>query len=589
MQKKNGILVSVVGTTPQVVTETLYGLAVCNKEPVDEIYIITTSEGLKVLKSVNFDEKIRRFNELYKTNVRFTYAENVYVINSSNKEEILDIRDSKDSEDTANFIFNAVKEIQRINVEKRLFTSIAGGRKTMTAYMALIMTLLGGKEDKLYHVMVPPYIETERNFFFPEPGGRLLLKDGREVPHDNIKIDLVEISYVRLKNKFGDRINLGTTYKNIVSKFQEEVDTSKQTYQIYKPDDKVILIKDTDEIEKLSFDATSKTAFLAGVSRSFQKTTADLEAFARNDCEIVLLYGETGTGKELFARYYANLLGKGMMVINIGGSSKDLIASELFGHKKGSFTGADTDRVGMIKTAVDQGSILFFDEVEKMPYEVSSQLNRFVQFKQVRRVGDDYPENIEGKIYMIFALNEDPEKLIQEEKLPEDFFNRISRYRVNIDNLNSRIEDIELIVRLILKKKSIERGTEYRTDDEALKILNMCNWKNKNVRVLENVILNSAIRSKDGVIKKDILLSVLEENKIRKREDIVEDYTANKDEDAEIKVIENLGYDKYLEEYEKKILSKLTSKYKKQKVLAEKIKIPESTLSIKLKKLGLKK
>ncbi|MCX7957435.1 MAG: CRISPR-associated ring nuclease Csm6 [Deltaproteobacteria bacterium] len=592
MEKKSGILISVVGISPQVVTETLYALVKQKNETIDEIFLITTSKGKDTIINSKFAQKIQEFNTIYKTNVSFS-EDNIFVILNRNGEELYDIRDAEESEFTADFIYEKMKFLKSKYWHKKFHCSIAGGRKTMSAYMALMLNILGDREDKLYHVLVPSEVERDKNFFFPIPGGRIICSDGSEKLHEVIVIDLVDISYVRLKNKFGYVFRPGKSYNKIVEEFQSEVDRSKKPLNIYSQEDKVILIKSEDDIQRelsATDEYSGRISFIAGRSKSFLKTLNDIKVYADNNVRTLLIYGETGTGKDLLSRYFANLLNKGMLAIGFGSISKEIIASELFGHKKGAFTGAEKDREGIIEKAIKENLVLFFDEVEKCPHEIFAALNRFVQLGEIRKVGSDEPIYFKEEINMVFAMNERPEKLIEENRLPEDFYNRISAHRVNIDGLNERVEDIELIVNLILHRHNINnKERKLQIQKDAINVLSEFNWQNKNVRVLKNVIDDAIIKCHSGMVDRELICQLAAGQGLKRREDILPSITTSENQDEELMALERIGYDRFFEEKEKQLLKKLLHKYKTQKAVANAVNLKESTLSQKIKKYKISK
>lgn len=180
----------------------------------------------------------------------------------------------------------------------------------------------------------------------------------------------------------------------------------------------------------------------------------------------VLILGETGTGKELIAK---SMLGdrKGLFLpINCAGLPADLMESELFGHKAGSFTGATTTKSGILSDAID--GVVFLDEIGELPLQVQGKLLRALQEKKIRRVGENEERGIRCRF--VCATHRDLEKMISDGLFRQDLYARISTFKLEIKPLNKRKGDIEPIVeeigmRLnIDKKKVAEFLSRYKED-----------------------------------------------------------------------------------------------------------------------------
>ncbi len=200
------ILITVAGSTPQILTETLYDLIIQRKLEIDRIIIITTKHGKKVFEQRLLDTKDGQFYKFcadygipaYKIQIEFV------VIKNEKGEELLDIRSKDDNRLAANCIVKTIRDnTQDENI--RIFASIAGGRKTMSTFMGYAMQLYGRKQDKLFHVLVAPEtLESNPYFYFP-PSNRqdVSFKDRQgqviTVPHNQIKISNAEIPFIRLR------------------------------------------------------------------------------------------------------------------------------------------------------------------------------------------------------------------------------------------------------------------------------------------------------------------------------------------------------------------------------------------------------
>jgi len=217
----------------------------------------------------------------------------------------------------------------------------------------------------------------------------------------------------------------------------------------------------------------------------------------------VLVHGESGTGKELVAKAlhsYSPRKDKPFVAINCAALPPQLMESEVFGHVKGAFTGATSNKEGLFETA--HGGTLFLDEIGSMPLEIQSKLLRALQDKKIRKVGGT--SNTEVDVRIIAASNEKLEKLIQQEKFREDLYYRLSVITIDIPPLRERPEDILPLIDHILKREVGPNGEIPLLDHETEKILDNYNWPG-NVRELENTIQHALAFVQDGKITTDTL------------------------------------------------------------------------------------
>lgn len=206
----------------------------------------------------------------------------------------------------------------------------------------------------------------------------------------------------------------------------------------------------------------------------------------------VLIAGESGTGKELFARaihYNGITRDKPFIAINCGAIPESLIESELFGHRKGAFTGAIKDRIGYFEAA--NGGTLFLDEISTLPLAVQSSLLRVLEERAVVPVGDTRPRPIDVRI--IAASNQDLQVLTREGKFREDLLYRLDVVRLQLPPLRQRRQDIPLLAHHFLDKYSREMNKHVTGITNAgMRALLGHEWRG-NVRELENVIERSVI------------------------------------------------------------------------------------------------
>jgi len=218
----------------------------------------------------------------------------------------------------------------------------------------------------------------------------------------------------------------------------------------------------------------------------------------------VLVLGETGTGKELVAREVHKLSGRRnepFIAINCGAIPENLLESELFGHRKGSFTGAVTDKVGKVEAAT--GGTLFLDEIGEMPMNLQVKLLRVLQERVIERVGDLKPRSVD--IRVVAATNKDLTELIRSGEFREDLFYRLNEITVQLPPLRDRGEDIDVLAQYFLNQFREQYGTKTRGyTNQALKALKNHFWPG-NVRELENRVKKAVIMSDRALLNPDDL------------------------------------------------------------------------------------
>ena len=200
----------------------------------------------------------------------------------------------------------------------------------------------------------------------------------------------------------------------------------------------------------------------------------------------VLINGESGTGKELVARAlhrHSPRASKPFIAINTAAIPRDLLESELFGHERGAFTGANTMRRGRFEQA--ETGTLFLDEIGDMPAELQTRLLRVLSDGQFYRVGGHQP--ISANVRVIAATHQDLENRVQQGLFREDLFHRLNVIRLRLPSLKERKEDIPLLAKHFLLKSARDLGVESkRLSDNAMKFLQAFDWRG-NVRQIENV------------------------------------------------------------------------------------------------------
>ena len=211
-----------------------------------------------------------------------------------------------------------------------------------------------------------------------------------------------------------------------------------------------------------------------------------IRATASSDAS-VLIEGESGTGKELIATAFhrhSNRAAGPFVQINCAAIPRDLIESELFGYKRGAFTGADRDKRGLIEAA--SGGTLLLDEIADMPAHLQTKLLRVLQERKVRRLGDE--REIPVDFRLVAATNRDTAQAIKEGALREDLYFRISTIRIEVPPLRERLDDLALLAEEFLKRYSMKYKKAIRgISHAAVSLLSRYEWPG-NVRELESVI-----------------------------------------------------------------------------------------------------
>jgi two-component system response regulator PilR (NtrC family) len=214
----------------------------------------------------------------------------------------------------------------------------------------------------------------------------------------------------------------------------------------------------------------------------------------------VLITGESGTGKELVARAIHSLgsnNGKRFIAINCSAIPESLLESELFGHKRGSFTSAVTDKKGLFESA--QGGTLFLDEIGYMPLSCQVKLLRAVEHRQITPVGSTEPVDID--LRLIAATNKDLFEEIKAGRFREDLYYRMNVVGIHIPPLRERKEDIPLLVEHFIKKYNAEMGKQcVGVSDKVMQLLMNYDCKG-NIRELQNIIERAIIFAEDDIIK----------------------------------------------------------------------------------------
>ena len=308
---------------------------------------------------------------------------------------------------------------------------------------------------------------------------------------------------------------------------------------------------------------------IIGKSPAMKNVYQTVKTVAETDTT-VLITGKSGTGKELIARalhYNSKRKNKPFIAVNCGAIPENLIESELFGHKKGAFTGAVADKEGFIKAA--QGGTLFLDEISELPLMLQVKFLRVLQEREFTPVGTTVA--LPANVRFIASTNRDLKEEVKAEKFREDLYYRLNVVEINLPVLQERIEDIPLLADHFLNKYRAEMNKNIKgIDPQAIRALMSHKWKGE-VRELENVIERAVIFSQGDFID-------------------LKDLPSNFYQQANDSGVLNTGsLEESVRNYERDLIIKSleSNDFNKEKT-AEQLRVGLSTLYRKLKELDIK-
>lgn len=237
--------------------------------------------------------------------------------------------------------------------------------------------------------------------------------------------------------------------------------------------------------------ATSDLDFVRGNSSNSLQIDQYIRLVAPTDMSVII-EGESGTGKEIAARRIhieSNRKKKPFVAVDCGALSTDLAGSELFGHIKGSFTGAITDKEGQFETA--KGGTLFLDEIGNLSYEIQVKLLRALQERKVRRIGSN--KDIDVDVRIVVATNEDLALAVNNGDFREDLYHRLNEFKITVPSLRERDDDIELFAKYFLDLSNSELNKEVsHFSPEVVGKFKSYSWPG-NLRELRNVVRRSVL------------------------------------------------------------------------------------------------
>jgi two-component system response regulator HydG len=267
---------------------------------------------------------------------------------------------------------------------------------------------------------------------------------------------------------------------------------------------------------------------VVGKSKEAEKLHNQIRLVAPTNYSVII-YGESGTGKESVAysiHKQSTRKDKPFIAVDCGSLTKELAGSELFGHEKGSFTGAMQTKIGQFELA--NGGTIFLDEIGNLTYDIQVSLLRVIQERKIRRLGSQKETNIDVRI--IVASNEKLSEVTSKGKFREDLYHRFNEFSIDLPALRERNEDIMLFAAFFLKNANVELGKEIQGFvPEVEKIFSDYNWPG-NLREMNNIIKRAALlTSKDVITLETLPQEIIFQSKFNLTEDTKDSNTSYRD------------------------------------------------------------
>lgn len=474
------IIFAVTGLVPNTISETMYVLSVDRGIKVDKILIATTESGRKRITAPDNDRPPfigkQSVIEGLCSNYRLPMPEiDLRVMVDATGNELNDVKKSSDIEAAADFIMNTLRDLSS-HEDSILHCVYAGGRRIMATFLGLALSIFGRHQDHFYYVSAEPKeLLDDTSFYYPPKAPLVPLGT-------DIRLVLEEIKVLKLGEKYQNLLPNHISYSEAVERLAQISTTDRGSMALATAwDTEGLLI-------------TSKNT-------KMQKVISTLNHYAKSkSVDLIALHGERGTGKGVLARYYwrSGPRNKNKFLSVSPGSVQDtLFESELFGHKKGAYTGANADREGMAVRA--DGGIIFIDEVGKLGVGIQAKLLNFVEERKVYPLGSDDPKEV--NVNLVLAFNEDVKKLHEDERLLPDFYDRWREWIIEIPPLRDRREDVVPLAMTFLKKYSLmEEKPLKEMSDKLKKELVDFEWPG-NVRQLEHKMKHAVVEAdKDQLI-----------------------------------------------------------------------------------------
>jgi two-component system response regulator PilR (NtrC family) len=354
----------------------------------------------------------------------------------------------------------------------------------------MVVTAVANGNDAIKAIMKQPYTVAILDIQMPGADGIKVLREIMRMRPETRVIMItaygtVEMAVEAIKLGACDYVMKPVMFDDILTKIHQHL--------------RYMELQEENEQLKRELNDRFDTGQIVGQSSSIQQVFEMIRKVAPTKSN-VLITGESGTGKELVAQAIHSLGSKNsrrFIAINCSAIPEGLLESELFGHKKGSFTSAIRDKKGLFECA--KGGTLFLDEIGHMPMSCQVKLLRAVEHRQIIPIGATEPIDID--LRLVAATNKDLAKEIKEGRFREDLYYRMNVVGIHLPPLRERKEDIPLLVKHFIKKYNVEMGKQcVGVSDDVMRVLMSYEWKG-NIREMQNVIERAVIFAEEDVIK----------------------------------------------------------------------------------------
>lgn len=356
------------------------------------------------------------------------------------------------------------------------------------------------------------------------------------------------------------KTHIGTTITSIVIPIFDEKGEIEYVVSSIRDGIEGIHYLSVDDIERKRYEERHFSSSSMKYKSDLMKETMELAYKLSEVNSPVVISGESGVGKTMLAREIHNHSDRKNMpfiVVNCGAIPKDLMESELFGYKEGSFTGAKKQGKAGLFEAADGGTLLL-DEISELPYLLQSKLLQVVQEKEFLPIGSNKTKKVDVKI--IVATNKDLKKLVSAGSFREDLYYRLSVFEINIPPLRDRKQDIEIFAFYFLNQFNSMYKKNHQLSKDVLDIFMQYSWRG-NVRELSHLIERLVVTVSDFIIKPYHLPNTLFE---------ISNQANPSGEDS---------FDEIVNEFKKKLIVDVYSKFKSSRKVAKELKISQSKAS----------
>ncbi len=339
------------------------------------------------------------------------------------------------------------------------------------------------------------------DFRLGDKEGAEVLKEIKQINHDTAVIIITGYSDIKvavevIKQGAYDYITKPLVPDEVLNLINRALDTNTSQNNINSVANKYVT-------KNNAAGKDNNSQFLVGKSKAIEEVYDQIKTIAPTNYSVII-YGESGTGKEVVAKEIhasSDRKNKPFIALDCGTLSKELAASELFGHVKGSFTGALNDKDGMFETA--HGGTLFLDEVANLPLDVQVALLRVIQERKFKRVGGTKESTTD--VRLIVASNENLKDAYCNGRFREDLYHRFNEFSIHLPPLRSRTEDIPLFAKFFLEQTAAELNKKLDGfEEEAMQLFMEYNWPG-NLREFRNVIRRAGLLTAAGLISKNVL------------------------------------------------------------------------------------